>query len=100
MDIDRLLNIERRTGIKNDDIDNFLDKVLYYYYYYYHYIMFVHQATQVQQAIEGMLNGTVDPDSIKIDGIESEEEKLKKEVSYSISSIIAVIFVRWNVKSD
>ena len=28
MDIDRLLNIEKRTGIKNDDIDSFVDKVI------------------------------------------------------------------------
>ena len=29
MDIDNLLNLERRTGIKNDDIEDFVDKVLY-----------------------------------------------------------------------
>jgi len=27
MEIDNLLNLERRTGIKNDDIDDFVDKV-------------------------------------------------------------------------
>ena len=27
MDIDNLLNLERRTGVKNDDIEDFVDKV-------------------------------------------------------------------------
>lgn len=28
MDIDRLLNLERRTGVKSEDIDSFVDKVI------------------------------------------------------------------------
>ena len=57
MDIDRLLNIEKRTGIKDADIDKFIDK-----------------ASAVEAAIKGMIDGTVDPDTVKIKGIKSEEE--------------------------
>jgi hypothetical protein len=34
----------------------------------------------VQAAIQGLLSGTVDPDSIKIEGLDTEEDKRKKEV--------------------
>ena len=54
---------QRRTGIKNSDIDDFERKV-----------------DDVNNAIKGLLNGTVSPDDIKIEGIESEEEKLQKQV--------------------
>ncbi len=57
MDIDSLLNIEKRTGIKDRDIDGFLEK-----------------ASAVEAAIKGMVDGTVDPSSIKIKGIKSEDE--------------------------
>ncbi len=52
MDVDRLLNIEKRTGIKDADIDKFVDK-----------------ASAVEAAIKGMIDGTVDPNTIKIKGI-------------------------------
>jgi uncharacterized alkaline shock family protein YloU len=50
-------------GFGNDDIDEFLAK-----------------ATAVEEAIKGMRDGTVDPLSVKIAGIETEEEKREKEV--------------------
>lgn len=49
--------------MKDDDIDDFNRKV-----------------DDVQKAIKGLLDGTVDPTQVKIDGIESEEEKKLKEV--------------------
>lgn len=58
----QLLDIERRTGVKEDDIDDFLRK-----------------ANEVEAAIKGMMDGSVDPNSIKIEGLESEEEKAKIE---------------------
>jgi hypothetical protein len=64
MDIDRLLNLERRTGIKDADIDDFIRK-----------------ATEVENAINGLKEGTIDPSKpIKIEGIETEEEIKLKEV--------------------
>ena len=62
MDIENLLNLERRTGINNDDIEDFARK-----------------ADDVQRAIEGMMRGELRPEDIKIAGIESEEEKSQKE---------------------
>eukprot|EP00604_Paraphysomonas_vestita_P001519 CAMPEP_0174822658 /NCGR_PEP_ID=MMETSP1107-20130205/17506_1 /TAXON_ID=36770 /ORGANISM="Paraphysomonas vestita, Strain GFlagA" /LENGTH=277 /DNA_ID=CAMNT_0016042253 /DNA_START=22 /DNA_END=852 /DNA_ORIENTATION=+ len=57
-----LLNFEKRTGIKNDDIDDFLRK-----------------ANEVEEAIRALKDGKINPDEIKIAGIETEEEKLEKE---------------------
>ena len=56
---------QRRTGIKNDDIDDFLAK-----------------ANAVDEAIRGMRDGKVNPDDIKIDGLDcdTEEQKAEKEV--------------------
>lgn len=34
----------------------------------------------MEAAIKGMLDGTLNPDDVKIEGIETEEEKRKKEV--------------------
>jgi hypothetical protein len=34
----------------------------------------------VQKAIAGLLDGTIKPEDIKIDGMESEEELKRKEV--------------------
>eukprot|EP01036_Dinobryon_divergens_P025280 gene25280-33810_t len=62
MDIDNLLNLERRTGIKNDDIEDFVDK-----------------ASKVQQAIQDLLSGKVDPENCRVEGIDTEEEKAEKE---------------------
>jgi hypothetical protein len=63
MDIDRVLNLEKRTGIKEDDIEEFLRK-----------------ANDVEAAIRGMRDGTINPDDVRVEGIESEEEKLQKEI--------------------
>lgn len=56
------LDLEKRTGVKNSDIDDFLRK-----------------ADAVQDAIRGLKDGTLDPTKeIKIEGIETEEEKKSK----------------------
>ena len=39
MDIDNLLNLERRTGVKNDDIEDFVDKVFTDFFFYFHCII-------------------------------------------------------------
>ncbi len=62
MDVDALLNIEKRTGIKDTDIDDFLSK-----------------ANAVEAAIRGMKDGTLDPDQVKVPGILSDEEIATKE---------------------
>jgi hypothetical protein len=62
MDVDNLLNLERRTRIKNDDIDDFTRK-----------------ATDVQNAIRDMLDGKIEPENVKIEGIDSPEEVIQKE---------------------
>lgn len=66
-----MIDLERRTGVKNEDIDNFVNK-----------------ATLLEEAIRGLRDGTVDPMSIRIPGIDcdSEEEKAVKQVA----------FQRWN----
>ena len=57
------LDIEKRTGIKNGDIDDFLRKV-----------------TSVQDAIQGLADGTVDPHKeIEIEGIETMKQKKERE---------------------
>jgi hypothetical protein len=53
----KTFHLEKRTGIKDRDIDVFLEK-----------------ASAVEAAIKGMVDGTVDPSSVKIKGIKSEEE--------------------------
>eukprot|EP01006_Ploeotia_vitrea_P040123 TRINITY_DN66404_c2_g1_i2.p1 TRINITY_DN66404_c2_g1~~TRINITY_DN66404_c2_g1_i2.p1 ORF type:complete len:348 (+),score=35.18 TRINITY_DN66404_c2_g1_i2:49-1092(+) len=62
MDIDRMLNFEKRTGIKNEQIEDFVDK-----------------ASAVQDAIKGMLDGKLKPEDIQIDGIDTPEEIERKE---------------------
>ncbi len=63
MNVDNLLNLEKRTGVKNDDIEDFLRK-----------------AGDVEAAIKGLRDGTIDPtEEIKIAGIESPEEIAEKE---------------------
>jgi tetratricopeptide (TPR) repeat protein len=55
---ERFLDSEARTGVREDDISDFLRKT-----------------DEVEKAIKGMMDGTLDPGSIKIHGLESEEEK-------------------------
>ena len=38
----------------------------------------------VQEAIQSMLDGNIDPKDIKIPGIDSDEEKAEKEVKYPL----------------
>jgi len=61
-DPNKALDFETRTGVKSADIDSFLAK-----------------ATAVQDAIQGLKDGTLDPSKeIKIAGIETESEKKAK----------------------
>ncbi len=62
MNVDNLLNLEKRTGVKNADIDDFTRK-----------------AADVQNAIRDMLDGKIEPEDVKIDGIDSPEETARKE---------------------
>lgn len=63
MNVDDLLSLERRTGVKDVDIEDFLRK-----------------ATEIEAAVSGLKDGTVDPTKeIKIDGIETLEEKAERE---------------------
>ena len=57
MDPAQLLDIEKRTGVKDDDIDDFLRKV-----------------TDVQSAIQDMAAGRVDPKDVRVEGIKTAEE--------------------------
>jgi hypothetical protein len=57
---------QKRTGIKENEIEDFLRK-----------------ANAVQEAVQGMRDGTVNPDTIKIEGIDTDEEKKEKEVRYN-----------------
>ena len=63
MDIDKFLDIERRTGVKDVDIDDFLSK-----------------ASAVEDAVRGLRDGSIDPNNMpKIAGIKTEEEKAEEE---------------------
>ena len=65
MDVDGLLNLERRTGVRNEEIDDFVRK-----------------ATALEEAIRGLRDGTLDLKDVRIEGIDcdSEEVKAQKEV--------------------
>lgn len=43
-------------------------------------LLVILQATDVEAAIKGLMDGTLDPKDIRIEGIESEEEAREKEV--------------------
>lgn len=55
--------LQKRTGISDGDISDFLSK-----------------ATAVEEAVRALRDGTVDPENLKVEGIETEEEKREKEV--------------------
>jgi len=57
-----LLDIEKRTGVKNVDIDEFLRK-----------------AEGVEDAIRRMAAGELRPEDVKIDGIDTPEEEAQKK---------------------
>jgi hypothetical protein len=38
------------------------------------------QASDIQAAIKGLMDGTLRPEDVKINGIDTDEEKQKKEV--------------------
>lgn len=60
MDIERLL--ERRSGVKDDDIDSFLNKV-----------------SAVEDSIKGLISGTVKPEDVRIDGVLTTAELQEQE---------------------
>lgn len=64
--IDSFLDINKRNKTNQADVDDFIRK-----------------ATAVEEAVRAMREGTMNPEDIKIEGIDSEEEKQEKEV-YSI----------------
>ena len=60
MDPMALLDMEKRTGVSNSDIDRFISKT-----------------SEVENLIKGMKDGTIDPDDKRIRrklGIKTEEE--------------------------
>lgn len=63
MDLDSLLDIEKRTNVGNDDIADFVRK-----------------ATAVEEAVRALRNGEIAPEDVKVEGIDTEEEKAEKEV--------------------
>jgi hypothetical protein len=38
------------------------------------------QVNDVEAAIKGLMDGTIKPEDVKVEGIETEEEKMEKEV--------------------
>ena len=62
MDVEGLLNLERRTGVRNEDIDAFVKK-----------------ATALEEAIRGLRDGTIQPNDIRIEGIDCDSEEVKEE---------------------
>ncbi|CAM9250109.1 unnamed protein product [Chrysoparadoxa australica] len=62
MDVDRLLNFEKRTGIKDAEIEDFIGKV-----------------DAVNEAIQGMKDGVLAPEDVKIKGLPTPEELAAKE---------------------
>lgn len=58
-----------------------------------YFLLNVHQASDVQAAIQGMMDGTIKPEDVKVKGIDSEEEKLQKEVNNHKSRNFAVIIM-------
>ncbi len=59
-----LLDLERRTGVKNNDIDEFLRK-----------------ATDIEAAVKAMANGEIAPEDVKVDGIDTPEEEAAKKAA-------------------
>jgi len=57
-----LINIEKRTGVKNEDVEDFARK-----------------AEDVEKAIKAMMAGEIAPEDVKIEGIDSPEEAAEKE---------------------
>jgi hypothetical protein len=74
MDLENVLNLEKRTGVRSDDIDSFLKK-----------------ATAIEEAIRGLKEGTIDPmAAIHIEGVDcdTEEEKARKKVRFMSFSLV------------
>ena len=63
MNVDSFLDIEKRTGVKNSEIDDFIEK-----------------ASAVEDAIKGLRDGSLDPSNMpKIKGIKTKEEEEEEE---------------------
>ena len=56
-----LLDMEKRTGVKETDIDDFLRKT-----------------TDLEAAIRGMADGTIKPEDVRVEGIDTPEEAEEK----------------------
>lgn len=76
-----LLPLQKRLGFGNNEIDDFLAK-----------------ATAVEEAIKGMRDGTVDPATVKIEGIETDEERLEKEVRTGVVSRAGIGPYYWSIR--
>ena len=63
MDVNGFLDIEKRTGVKNAEVEEFIEK-----------------ANAVEQAIRGLRDGSLDPNNMpKIKGIKTQEEEEEEE---------------------
>ena len=60
--MDRFLDLERRTGVSDDDIQGFLSKV-----------------DDVKSTIDAMMKGEIRPEDVRIPGEKTEEEKREEE---------------------
>ena len=82
MDVDRFLDIERRTGIKDSDIDGFLSKV-----------------DNVQDQLAKLMSGELAPADVKIPGERTKEEEGKFQSHFLVCilewclSIVSLMFV-------
>ena len=54
---DALLDFEKRTGVKDSDIDDFLSKV-----------------DGIQAQLNGLVDGSIKPEDVKVDGVHTQEE--------------------------
>lgn len=54
---------------------------------------FARKAEEVQKAIKDMMDGKIRPEDIKIEGIESEEEKAQKEVSNRMENRVVCLYI-------
>jgi hypothetical protein len=51
------------------------------------------KVSDVEAAIKGLVAGTLKPEDVKVEGIDTEEEKLEKEVSLDYFIRICSIFI-------
>ena len=68
MDVDAFLDIERRTGVKNKDIDQFVSKV-----------------DDVNEQLRKLMSGELAPEDVRIPGEKTAEEKAEEEKSRHVN---------------